>query len=42
MQQALADAEADLTKLRAAGYTGEFATVEEGVRQYVEWLSKNA
>ena len=34
--------QADLTKLRAAGYTGEFATVEEGVRQYVEWLSKNA
>ena len=34
--------QADLTKLRAAGYTDEFATVEEGVRQYVEWLAKNA
>ena len=34
--------QADLTKLRAAGYKDEFATVEEGVRQYVEWLAKNA
>ena len=34
--------QADLTKLRAAGYQDEFATVEEGVRQYVEWLAKNA
>jgi ADP-L-glycero-D-manno-heptose 6-epimerase len=34
--------QADLTKLRAAGYEGAFATVEEGVRQYVEWLAKNA
>ena len=34
--------QADLTKLRGAGYNGEFATVEEGVRQYVEWLAKNA
>ncbi|MFA7292426.1 MAG: ADP-glyceromanno-heptose 6-epimerase [Rhodocyclaceae bacterium] len=34
--------QADLTKLRAAGYQDEFATVEQGVRQYVEWLSKNA
>ena len=24
----------------AAGYTDEFATVEEGVRQYVEWLAR--
>jgi ADP-L-glycero-D-manno-heptose 6-epimerase len=34
--------QADLTKLRAAGYQDEFATVEQGIRQYVEWLSKNA
>jgi len=34
--------QADLTKLRAAGYQDEFATVEEGIRQYVEWLAKNA
>ncbi len=34
--------QADLTKLRAAGYKDEFATVEEGVRRYVEWLAKNA
>jgi ADP-L-glycero-D-manno-heptose 6-epimerase len=31
--------QADLTKLRKAGYTDEFATVEEGVAQYVEWLN---
>jgi ADP-L-glycero-D-manno-heptose 6-epimerase len=34
--------QADLSNLRAAGYPDEFATVEQGVRQYVEWLSKNA
>lgn len=34
--------QADLTRLRAAGYTDEFATVEQGVRQYVEWLANNA
>jgi ADP-L-glycero-D-manno-heptose 6-epimerase len=27
--------QADLTRLRAAGYTGEFAMVEEGVARYV-------
>jgi len=31
--------QADLTKLRAAGYDAEFATVEEGVKHYVEWLN---
>ncbi len=30
--------QADLTKLRAAGYTAPFATVEEGVSQYVRQL----
>jgi len=30
--------QADLTKLRAAGYDQPFATVEEGVGQYVNWL----
>lgn len=31
--------QADLTKLRAAGYDAGFATVEEGVKHYVEWLN---
>jgi ADP-L-glycero-D-manno-heptose 6-epimerase len=30
--------EADMSKLRAAGYNGNFRTVEQGVRDYVEWL----
>lgn len=34
--------QADLSKLRAAGYTGDFATVEEGVTQYVKWLNQHA
>ena len=33
--------QADLTKLRKAGYDAEFATVEEGVQQYVDWLNTN-
>jgi ADP-L-glycero-D-manno-heptose 6-epimerase len=33
--------QADLTRLRAAGYTAPMATVEEGVGQYVEWLQRN-
>ena len=31
--------QADLTKLRAAGYEAPFASVEEGTAQYVEWLN---
>lgn len=31
--------EADISKLRAAGYTAAFATVEEGVAQYLDWLN---
>ena len=31
--------QADLTKLRGAGYDADFSTVEEGVQQYVEWLA---
>lgn len=31
----------DLTRLRAAGYTAPMASVEEGVAQYVQWLSNN-
>jgi len=31
----------DLGKLRAAGYEAPMATVEEGVSQYVQWLSKH-
>ena len=30
--------QADLTKLRAAGYKADFLTVEEGVGRYVKWL----
>jgi ADP-L-glycero-D-manno-heptose 6-epimerase len=33
--------QADLTKLRAAGYEAPFATVEEGVGQYVQWLNQH-
>jgi ADP-L-glycero-D-manno-heptose 6-epimerase len=31
--------EADTTNLRCAGYTADFLTVEEGVSQYIPWLS---
>ena len=31
--------QADLTKLRQAGYDAPFAGVEEGVAQYVQWLN---
>lgn len=34
--------QADLGKLRAAGYADDFASVEQGQRQYVEWLSQHA
>ena len=33
--------QADLTRLRAAGYDAPMATVEEGVSQYIEWLNRN-
>jgi len=32
---------ADLSKLRAAGYEAPFASVEEGVADYVRWLNAN-
>ncbi|MCX8145409.1 MAG: ADP-glyceromanno-heptose 6-epimerase [Azovibrio sp.] len=32
--------QADLTRLRAAGYTAPFASVEEGVTEYVQWLAR--
>ena len=32
--------QADLGKLRAAGYEAPFASVEEGVAQYVQWLNR--
>ncbi len=31
--------EADLSVLRAAGYSGEFSAVEEGVEKYARWLA---
>ena len=34
--------QADLTHLRAAGYTADFLTVEQGVRKYINWLSDNS
>ena len=33
--------EADLSRLRDAGYDGEFLTVEQGVECYMEWLKDN-
>jgi ADP-L-glycero-D-manno-heptose 6-epimerase len=32
--------EADLSELRGAGYGEAFATVEEGVADYVKWLAR--
>ena len=34
--------QADLTNLRAAGYTDPFLTVEEGVAAYVTWLNEQS
>jgi ADP-L-glycero-D-manno-heptose 6-epimerase len=34
--------QADLTKLRAAGYAEPFLNVEQGVSRYIDWLSANA
>jgi ADP-L-glycero-D-manno-heptose 6-epimerase len=31
--------EADISNLRAAGYTDEFFTVEQGVHAYLDWLN---
>ncbi len=31
--------EADIGALRAAGYSGSFKTVDEGVREYLQWLN---
>ena len=31
--------EADLSRLRAAGYKAPMLTVEEGVARYVDWLA---
>lgn len=39
--QSLAFTQADLTRLREAGYDTPMTTVEEGVSLYVEWLQKN-
>ncbi|WP_410012733.1 ADP-glyceromanno-heptose 6-epimerase [Sodalis sp. C49] len=33
--------QADLTQLRAAGYTKSFKTVAEGVGEYLAWLNRN-
>ena len=32
--------QADLTQLRNAGYEGEFSTVAEGTKRYLDWLNK--
>ena len=34
--------QADLTKLRAAGYKEPFLNVEQGVSRYIEWLEANS
>ena len=33
--------EADISRLRSAGYTGSFRDVETGVRQYMQWLASS-
>jgi len=33
--------QADIGALREAGYKGEFLTVEQGVRRYLDWLNAN-
>jgi len=33
--------QADLTKLREAGFDATMATVEEGIAQYVQWLASH-
>ncbi|MCE1915152.1 ADP-glyceromanno-heptose 6-epimerase, partial [Enterobacter hormaechei] len=33
--------QADLTKLRAAGYDKPFKTVAEGVTEYMHWLNQD-
>ncbi|MDR2677934.1 MAG: ADP-glyceromanno-heptose 6-epimerase [Zoogloeaceae bacterium] len=35
-----AHTQADLTRLRAAGYDAPFASVEEGISRYVQWLNR--
>jgi ADP-L-glycero-D-manno-heptose 6-epimerase len=34
--------QADMTRLRAAGYNGAFRSVETGVRDYVTWLKRSS
>ena len=33
--------EADLTKLRTTGFDGSFKTVQEGVKEYMQWLHRS-
>ncbi len=33
--------EANISRLRSAGYTGSFRNVETGVRQYIQWLTSS-
>ena len=33
--------EADLTKLRTTGFDGSFKTVQEGVKEYMQWLQRS-
>ena len=33
--------QADTTKLRAAGFNADFATVEQGVGRYIPWLAQS-
>jgi len=34
--------QADISKLREAGYTGEFRDVRTGVRDYMAWLDRES
>ena len=33
--------EADLTKLRTTGFDGSFKTVQEGIKEYMQWLHRS-
>ena len=38
--EAVFHTEADLSNLRAAGYTAEFTSVAQGTAEYMQWLNK--
>ena len=34
--------EADMSKIKSKGYSKDFTTLEDGVKSYLDWLSKQA